>query len=124
MPAILAARVGVALLTPPSAGELILGVSDQQTVDIRLLTAAVGAQTPVVVTSSDPTIVTVTEPVVVEAGDRVARLTLATGASEGEATLTLRAGSEVAELSVFVGPPPPGRLPVIVAPIVGVEASP
>ena len=124
VPAILAARVGVALLTPPSAGELILGVSDQQTVDIRLLTAAVGAQTPVVVTSSDPTIVTVTEPVVVEAGDRVARLTLATGASEGEATLTLRAGSEVAELSVFVGPPPPGRLPVIVAPIVGVEASP
>jgi len=42
----------------------------------------------------------------------------------GEATLTLRIGSEVRQLTVVVGAPTPGRLPAIVAPIVGVEVNP
>jgi len=123
-PVAMARPVGVALLQPSSAGQVILGASDQQTVEVRLLTAAVGVATPVSVTSSDPVMVGVDEPVVIEAGDRVATLTITTGPTEGEAALTLRIGSEVREVTVFVGAPPPGRLPAIVAPVVGVEVTP
>jgi hypothetical protein len=58
--------------------------------------------------------------VTVPAGSRTTQLQIVTGV-EGVATLTLRAGSEIAQIVVVVGTPPASRLPLIAAPIIGVE---
>jgi hypothetical protein len=52
----------------------------------------------------------------------MAGLTIQTGV-QGVATLTLRAGSDVAQIVVVVGTPPASLLPLIAAPIVGIEVK-
>ncbi|MBW2388806.1 MAG: Ig-like domain-containing protein [Deltaproteobacteria bacterium] len=122
MPAIVAAPVGVFVVVPPSAGPLIMGASEQQTLDVRLLSVAVGVDTPVTITSSDSAVANVQGPVTIAAGEQVAPLTITTGAT-GEATLTLRVGSEIRQITVFVGTPPSGRVPAIVAPMIAVDVN-
>jgi hypothetical protein len=114
--------VGVVVLAAPSVGQAITAENSQQSLTVRLLSSPAAEETPVAVTSSDPAVADVIGQVVIPAGEQVATLTIETGEA-GEATLTLRAGEEVRELTVFVGIPPPGRVPPIVAPIVGIEVE-
>jgi hypothetical protein len=99
-----------------------MGASEQQTLDVRLLSVAVGVDTPVTITSSDSAVANVQGPVTIAAGEQVATLTITTGAT-GEATLTLRVVGEVRQITVFVGSPPPGRVPAIVAPMIAVDVN-
>ena len=55
-------------------------------------------------------------------GSLAVALNVVTGI-EGVATLTLRAGSDVAQIIVVVGTPPAALIPVITARIVGVEVK-
>lgn len=113
-PPILAPPVGLVVLTPPSAGQLIAPGTGQSALTLPLLDAPASQSTPVSVTSSDPAIATVVGSVVVPAGSRVAAVTVATGA-RGVAFLTFRAGGAVRELTVIVGTPSAGSVPPIVA---------
>jgi hypothetical protein len=122
IPPIVARPVGVVVLAAPSVGQAITAENSQQSLTVRLLSSPAAEETPVAVTSSDPAVADVIGQVVIPAGEQVATLTIETGEA-GEATLTLRAGEEVRELTVFVGIPPPGRVPPIVAPIVGIEVE-
>ncbi|MEE9533331.1 MAG: hypothetical protein V3W06_02850, partial [Acidimicrobiia bacterium] len=122
IPPIVARPVGVVVLAAPSVGQAITAENSQQTLTVRLLPSPAAEETQVAVTSSDPNVADVLGQVVIPAGEQVATFEITTGEA-GEATLTLRAGTEVRELTVFVGPPPPGRVPPIVAPIVGIEVE-
>jgi hypothetical protein len=118
-PPILAAPVGLVVLTPASAGQLIAPGTGQSSLTIPLLDAPASQSTPVTVTSSDPAVASVVGPVVVPAGSQVAPLIVATGV-KGVAFLTFRVGATVRELTVIVGAPPAGRVPPIVAPPAGI----
>ena len=122
IPPIVAAPVGVVVLAAPSVGQAIIPENSQQALTVRLLSEPATEETPVAVTSSDPAVADVLGQVVIPAGEQVATFEITTGEA-GEATLTFRAGMEVRELTVFVGTPPPGRVPPIVAPIVGIEVE-
>jgi hypothetical protein len=88
-------------------------------VAITVLSSPASADTPVSVTSSNPAVATATATPVV-AGTRVTTLSITTGV-DGVAVLTLRAGSEVWSVTVFVGAPPPNRTPLTVALPVGLS---
>ena len=118
-PPILAAGVGLVVLTPASAGQLIAPGTGQSSLTIPLLDAPASQNTPVSVTSSDPAVARVVGPVVVPSGSQVAPLIVATGAN-GVAFLTFRVGATVRELTVIVGTPPAGSVPPIVAPPAGI----
>src|SRR5213078_5104223 len=95
-------------------GRLLAPTSGQQTVTVPLLPTPAAVDTPVTVTSSDPGVATVLGTVVVPAGSETATLTITTGTA-GTALLTLRAGTEVRGLTVIVGTPPAGSVPLLVA---------
>jgi hypothetical protein len=118
----MAPPVGLVVLPPPSLGQVVAPVSGEQTVTLRLLSSPATADTLVTVSSSNPAVATVEGSVLIPAGEQVAELTITTGV-EGEAVLTLRSGTEVWELTVIVGTPPPGSVPPILAPPVGVEVG-
>jgi len=118
-PPIVARPVGVVLLAPPSAGRLITPPSTQSAFTLQLLSAAAGAAVPVTVSTSDANVATVSGSVSIAAGARTASVTIVTGA-EGTATLTFRAGTEMRQLTIVVGTPPPGTEPPVVAAPVGV----
>jgi hypothetical protein len=119
-PPVIASPVGVVTLQQRVLGTVFTGIAGQPTVSLTLLPAPAAAATPVLVTSSDPNVAAVSGTVTVPAGGRVAQLHIVAGV-EGVANITLRAGSEIAQIVVVVGTPPASRLPLITAPIVGVE---
>src|SRR5439155_18313 len=125
VPPIIAPPAAVMVLPAPSAGQLIVPGSGQQTLSVPLLPTPVTVDTPVTVRSSDPTIARVVGAVVIPAGGQVATLTITTG-TRGIAFLTMTAGMEVRQLTVIVGTPPAGSVPPIVAPPAGVvvQAAP
>jgi hypothetical protein len=122
VPAIVAAPVGVAVRSLPSAGTAIVPVGQSPTLTIDLLAADAAAATPVSVTTSDPAVANVSGPVVISAGSRRATFTLTTGVA-GSAQLSFRVGLEGRTLDVIVGAAPPDRVPAILAPAVGVAAA-
>jgi len=117
---VMASSVGVAVLQERRLGNVLSAIGGQSNLNLPLLSTDAVAPTTVTVTSSNPNIAMVNGPVVVAPGSRSAALTILTGI-QGVATLTLRAGNDVAQLVVVVGTPPASLLPVITAPIVGVE---
>jgi hypothetical protein len=120
VPPVVASPVGVAVVESRQLGAIFTPISGQATVGVTLLPSPAATPVTVNVTSSDAGVATVIGPVVIAIGGRSAAIEIVTGA-QGVATLTLRAGGAVAQLLVVVGTPPPSRMPVITAPIVGVE---
>ena len=119
-PPVIASPVGVVLIEQRNLGSVFGPVGGQSAVNVTFLANPATSATPVSVTSSNTNVAAVSGSVVVPSGGRVAALTIQTGL-QGVATLTLRAGSEVAQIVVVVGTPPASMLPLITAPIVGVE---
>jgi hypothetical protein len=120
MAPVMANPVGVAVLQERRLGKVFSAIGGQPGLTVPVLSADAAAPTTVTVTSSNPNVAIVNGPVVVAQGSRAAAFTILTGI-QGVATLTLRAGNDVAQLVVVVGTPPTSLLPVITAPIVGVE---
>src|SRR5439155_954305 len=114
VPPIVAPPVEVTVLRPRSLGEFITPTSGQQTMTVPLLPTPATVDTPVTVTSTDPAVAIVVGAVVVRAGSQTATLTITAGAA-GTALLTFQAGTEVRALTVIVGTPPAGSVPLIVA---------
>ncbi|PYM68400.1 MAG: hypothetical protein DME11_00525 [Candidatus Rokuibacteriota bacterium] len=122
VPPIVAPPAGVIVQAAPSAGQLIVPGSGQQTLTVPLLPTPATADTPVTVRSSDPAIASVVGSVVIPAGSQVATMTIATG-TQGIAFLTMTAEGEVRELTVIVGTPPPATVPPVVAPPVQIDVA-
>jgi hypothetical protein len=121
VPLILAAPVGVAVLVAPSAGVAVADAGVDQEVRVLLLDSPRASDTLIAVTTTDPSVAAPLGPAIVPAGSAEASLTIRTG-SEGVAVLSLQAVTgEARELTVIVGQPPPGSVPLIIAPPVGVE---
>jgi hypothetical protein len=121
-PPVIASPVGVVLLQQRLLGTVFTPIGGQSTANLTVLASVAGSPTPVIVSSTDPSVASVSGAPVVAAGSRTVSLNITTGI-EGVATLTLRAGSDLAQLVVVVGTPPASHLPLITAPIVGVEVK-
>jgi hypothetical protein len=113
----LATPVGFAIANPPSAGFIVTSPGQTATTGIQVLASTATAATAVSVTSSDPAVATASG-TTVAAGQQSSQIEIVTGVA-GVATLIIRAGSEVRSLTVFVGAPPAGSTPILVAPPVG-----
>jgi hypothetical protein len=120
IPPTVAPPVGVRLMPLPVIGTLIEGRTMQRSIVATVLAEPRASDTPVTILSSDPNVAAVLEAVTVPAGQVSTTFTVSTGL-DGVAVLTLEAAGEKRELAVIVGTPPPGRIPAIVAPIVGIE---
>ncbi len=120
VPLTVAKPVGVVALQPPLVGRVFGGVGTHSSVTLKLLSSPAATATAVLVSSSDPNVVNVTGPVVVAAGSQSATIDLSNGI-EGTATLTFRASGEIRQLSVVVGTPPAGTVPLVFAAPVGVN---
>ena len=103
-------------------GTVFTSAGGQPNVNVTLLSNPAGSTTPVTVSTTDPNVASVSGTPVVAAGGRTVALHVVTGA-QGVATLTLRAGSDLAQIVVVVGTPPASLLPLVTAPIVGVEVK-
>jgi len=77
--------------------------------------------TPVSVSTANAAVATATNGVI-HAGDMTAAITVSTIA-DGTTALTLRAGGDIRSLTVFVGTPPAGATPLLVAAPVGVSVA-
>ena len=60
--------------------------------------------------------------VFVHVGEQVAQIGILT-TIQGAAVLTLKAGDQTVSFTVITGTPPAGSIPIIVAPIVGVQIT-
>ena len=121
-PPVIAGPVGVVLLQQRLLGTVFTAPGGQPNVSLTLLASPAGAPTPVTVTSSDANVASVNGTPIVSTGARTVALNVVTGI-DGVATLTLRAGSDVAQVVVVVGTPPAALIPVITAPIVGIRVQ-
>jgi hypothetical protein len=117
---VIAPPVGVTLLQQRQLGQVFSPVAGQSSVTLTLLATAASATTPVFVTTSDASVAGGGGPVVIAPGSRSATIHIQTGV-QGVATLTLHAGDSTSQLVVVVGTPPAALLPIITAPIVGLE---
>jgi len=120
VPATVASPVGVAVQQAPLAGVVISPVGAVAAVGVRLLGQPAVADVPVSVTTSNPGVANVQGTVVIPAGGQVAIVSIGTGA-QGVAELTITAGTQTIRLTVIAGTPPDGVIPIIAAPIVGVQ---
>jgi len=113
----------VVILPAAQTGKVFTPVSGQTAVAVPLLDAPAAATTPVTVSSSNPAVAIVIGSPTVAAGSRSATLNIAAG-GQGVATLTLTAGGKISQLVIIVGTPPPGMVPTVTAPIVGIQVTP
>jgi hypothetical protein len=121
VPVVAAPIVGLSARTVPSAGVVVIGTSSGSEVVVVLLPESSEFPQAVTVTATDAA-VAVGEAAVIPAGSRAAAVQIQTGQA-GIATLRLRAGEIVRDLEVIVGPPASGPMPVVPAPIVGVDVQ-
>jgi hypothetical protein len=129
---IVAPPAGVFVMPVPSLGRVVTPQAGHATFTLALLTTPATATTPVVISSSNAAIASVTGAVTIAPGQRSVTVDVVTGA-EGTATLTFRAGGELRQLTVVVGAPGAGDIPitfarpagvrVLAAPVVGVLFS-
>jgi hypothetical protein len=120
MPAVVAAPVGVAIQPAPLAGVVISPVGGVAVVGLRLLIAPRASDIVAEVTTSNASVATVQGSVLIHAGEQVVQVSIVT-ANQGVAEVTVKAGTETVRFAVIAGTPPPGAVPIIVAPIVGVK---
>jgi hypothetical protein len=123
MPAVVAAPVGVAIQPAPLAGVVISPVGGVAVVGLRLLTAPAASDIVADVTTSNASVATVQGSVLIHAGEQVVQVSIVT-ANQGVAEVTVKAGAQTVRFAVIAGTPPPGAVPVVVAPIVGVKVQP
>jgi hypothetical protein len=123
LPVVSARPVGVVVLPAAQSGKVFSAVSGQTAVTVPLLAAPAAATTPVAVSSSNPAVATVIGSPTIAAGSRSATLNIAAG-GQGVATLTLSANGTISQVVVVVGTPPPGMVPTVTAPIVGIQVQP
>ncbi len=121
-PPVIAGPVGIVLLQQRVLGTVFTSAGGQPNVNVTLLSNPASTPTAVAVSTTDPNVASVSGTPVVAAGGRTVALHVVTGA-QGVATLTLRAGSDLAQIVVVVGTPPASLLPLVTAPIVGVEVK-
>jgi hypothetical protein len=117
---IVAPPVGVFVNPVPSLGRVVTPQAGHATFTLVLLTAPASIATPVVISSSNAAIATVSGAVTIAAGQQSVIVDVVTGA-EGTAALTFRAGGELRQLTVVVGTPGAGDIPVTLARPVGVR---
>ncbi len=122
-PLALAPPTGVSISRPPSVGQVVTAAGRTSNVIVQALPAPLAGSTPLAVTvsSGNPAVATATA-TAVQPGTQVTTLTI-TAVSDGVAVLTLRAGTEVRTLTVFVGPPPANQTPIVVALPTGVSVT-
>jgi hypothetical protein len=120
-PLLVASPAGLSISNPPNAGQVIATAGRTITLSIPLLSTPAAADTPVVVTTSNGGVVSVVS-AVVRAGQTAAAITITTVA-DGVATLTLRAGAEIRAVTVFVGTPPSGSTPILLAQPIGISVA-
>ncbi len=120
-PIALAPAVGLAIALPPSAGQVLTTADRDVSTVVTILSAPAEVDTPVTVTSSNPAVATATASTIL-AGQQVTTLSI-NALTDGVTVLTLRAGSEVRSLTVFIGTPPPNQTPISFAPAVGVSIA-
>jgi hypothetical protein len=119
-PPIVAPPVGIAIVSAPQAGVVIAVPNAAAAVGVRLLGAPAAADLVGAASSSNPNVAAVQGPVVVRAGERVAQISIATS-SAGAAVITIEIGGQTVRFTVISGTAAPGDVPVIVAPVVGVQ---
>jgi hypothetical protein len=122
VPPVLASPVAAVVLPTPPRGVVFTAATGQSVVGLPLLSSPATADVPVTVTSTNPEVANVVGTVVVPAGSQVATFTIA-ASSAGTATLRIEVDGAVLELSVIAGTPPAGLVPIVAAPIVGVEVK-
>ena len=120
VPAVLAAPVGIAIAPVPLTGVVISPIGAVSNVGVRLLSAPATSDVVVTVTSSDTNVALVQGVVVVHTGEQVVQVGIVT-TTQGVATLTFKTGDQTVSFTVITGTPPAGSVPIIVAPIVGVQ---
>src|SRR5262249_31235440 len=125
IPPVFTSPVGVVVLQSASTalGRVFTGVAGQSSIGVRLVSAAVVSDPAVAVTKSNANVISVVGPVTIPAGTRSATVNLAAGV-QGVATLTFVAAGETRQLTVVVGTPPPGTVPLVVSTPVGVALLP
>jgi len=93
-------------------------------VTLRILSAPAAVDTPVLASSADPLVADmIPTAFVVPAGQQDAVVTVSTGVIDAETVITLDIGTEVRTLAVVVGLPNADRVPLTLAPSVGVEVQ-
>jgi hypothetical protein len=122
-PLALAMPTGVSISRPPSIGQVLTAAGRTSVVTVQALAAPLAGTTPlaVSVSSSNPAIATATASPV-EPGTQVTTVTI-TALADGATELTLRAGTDVRSLTVFVGAPPAGQTPIVLALPTGVSVT-
>ena len=122
-PIVLSPSVGLAISAPPSAGQIVSSAGRTSSITIQILSAPHGGSTPlpVSVTSSDPTIATAVASAV-EPGSQTTTLTITT-LKDGFVTFTVRAGSSIRSVGMFVGTPAPGSTPLLLAQPIGISVA-
>lgn len=119
LPVVVAPPAGVSVRGVPSAGVVVIAIGSEADVSVALLPETSAVRRVVGVSSSAPTVADVVEPAVVEPGSRSVALRIQSG-EPGSAMLRLRLDDLVRDFEVIVGPPPTGRVPVVIARDVGV----
>ena len=122
-PIVLSPSVGLAISAPPSAGQIVSSAGRTSSITIQILSAPHGGSTPlpVSVTSSDPTIATAVASAV-EPGSQTTTLTITT-LKDGVVTFTVRAGSSIRSVGMFVGTPAAGSTPLLLAQPIGISVA-
>jgi hypothetical protein len=101
---------------------LFLDVNGSHEIVLQLLPVPAFTNTSIQVSSADPQIADITPAVsTLPAGQQDAAFTVHMGTSQAETLITLHIGTEIRTLAVVVGIPSPARVPLTVAPIVGVD---
>lgn len=126
-PATTAPPVGVGVIVQAALGRVLApaNVTTTPRLVVPLLAAPASEPVEVVVTTTNPTVVGVgASPSIaatVPAGVQTLEIALSIPGVEGAAVITFEYEGQRRELLVTVGDPPASRIPVLAAPIVGVE---
>ena len=116
-----APAAGLTLSNPPPAATVVAPSGSVRAIRLAILRAPAGADTTVSVISTNTTVATATASTVL-AGQLTTDLTV-TANADGIATIIIRAGGEVRAVTVYVGTPPAGAIPLLMATPVGVTIS-
>ena len=117
---VLAPAVGVAVRPAPLAGVIVSPVGGTALVGLRLLGAPAASDIVAHVSSSNAAVANVPATVLIRAGEQVAQLGIVTPTA-GVAEILVTAGAQTVGFTVITGTPPAGAVPIITAPIVGVQ---
>ena len=116
-----ASAAGLTLTNPPPAAAVFAASGSIRTIRIAILQRPAGTDTTVSVISTNTTVATATASTVL-AGQLTTELTV-TANADGFATFIVQAGGEVRAVTVYVGTPPAGAIPLLMAAPAGVTIS-